>query len=381
MVEIKDMMSVEVMGIRLQNPVVVAAGPWSRGAHKIKESLMAGAGAVVTESIVSEPYPDFSPRYTYDGYGLQNIRLYSGLNMEAWLNAFAELKSDSQLVGKGKIIANIMAGTPSELAYMAKTFERAGADGLELGIACPMGEGAEILAGNPRKTYEYTKAVTKTANIPVSVKISQSMNNLPEVIAAVEKAGANGITAIDTVRCILDIDIQTGKPVLPTYGGYSGGPIRPMGIATVAGIAQCTEIPVFGVGGIETYEHLLQYMMVGASAAQIGTGVLIYGIEVISEIIGDLKGWMKKNRIYSLSEIQGKTLKELRSFEEIRVEPMKAVLKEPCQDQKCCSCVVCCLDQAIKKSSEGIAIHTEDCTGCGLCRDVCPKEKIFLQWA
>ena len=87
MVEIKDMMSVEVMGIRLQNPVVVAAGPWSRGAHKIKESLMAGAGAVVTESIVSEPYPDFSPRYTYDGYGLQNIRLYSGLNMEAWLNA------------------------------------------------------------------------------------------------------------------------------------------------------------------------------------------------------------------------------------------------------------------------------------------------------
>ena len=251
------MITIDAMGLKLKNPIIVSAGPWTRGHKKIIEALKSGAAAVVTESIVSEPYPDVSPRYAFDGNGLQNIRMYSGLDMEGWLEEFRILRENDRFGQDGLIIANIMASTPSELSYVAGKFEKAGADALELGLACPMGEGQEIIAGDAEKVYNFTKAVVDSVNIPVMVKLTQSTSNLSDVVDALKRAGASGVTGIDTIRCILGIDTDTGKPILPTYGGYSGGPIRPIGLAMIAGMAQSTELPIFAIGGIENYKHAL----------------------------------------------------------------------------------------------------------------------------
>lgn len=374
------MLSVEAMGLKLKNPVIVSAGPWTRGHKGIRAALDSGAAAVVTETIVAEPYPDLSPRYAYDGRGLQNIRMYSALDMEEWIDEFKQIKKDGRGNGEGLIIANITAGTPSELAYLARKFEKAGVDALELGLACPMGEGTEIVAANPNKTYAFTKEVVSTVGIPVMVKLTQSMNNLPEVVAAVEKAGASGITAINTMRCILGIDVETYEPILPTYGGYSGSPVRPLGLATVAGIAQSTELPIFGIGGVENYKNVLEYIMVGASAAEVGTAVLINGYGIIPQMIENLEAWMKKHHLSSLDEVRGNSLDKLYSFEELKVEPQRAYLTSECQATQCGKCLVCCLDEAITSVDGKIVIDENKCTGCGLCRDLCPDNKIILKW-
>lgn len=133
-----------------------------------------------------------------------------------------------------------------------------------------------------------------------------------------EKQGASGISGIDTLRCILKIDIESGKPDLPTYGGYSGAPIRPIGLATIASIAQCTDLPVIGMGGIENYENLIEYIMAGASAGGIGTAILLHGYDVVTQTIQHLETWMQAHSIKSIEEIRGRALPELYSFEEIK---------------------------------------------------------------
>lgn len=265
------MLSIDMMGLEMPNPVMVSAGPWSRGHELIRKALQSGAGAVVTESIVSEPYPDVCPRYAYANGGMQNIRVYSGINLDKWLEELAIIKESKKFGQKGLIIANIMASSPSELGYLAKKMEQAGVDAIELGLASPIGEGAEIIAGNEKETYEFTKAAVRAAGIPVMVKLSHNTSDLSRTVKAVERAGACGISAIDTMRCILNVDVETGIPVLPTYGGYSGAPIRPMGLAAVAWIAQSTKLPIVGIGGIENHINLLEYIMLGASAGAVGT--------------------------------------------------------------------------------------------------------------
>ena len=116
-----------------------------------------------------------------------------------------------------------MGTSPSELSYIAKKIEKTGIDGIEIGFACPMGEGQDIIAGDPERVYAYTCEVVKAVH-----------GNLSAVVEAAGKAGASGISGIDTLRCILKINIETGKPDLPTYGGYSGAPIRPIGLATIS---------------------------------------------------------------------------------------------------------------------------------------------------
>lgn len=374
------MISVNTMGLELKNPIIVSAGPWTRGHNKIVEALKSGAAAVVTESIVSEPYPDVSPRYAYNGRGLQNIRMYSGLDMDGWLKEFQILEENNRFDQDGLIIANIMASTPSELSYIAGKFERAGADALELGLACPMGEGPEVIAGNPEKVYSYTKEAVDSVDIPVMVKLTQSTSNLSEVLDAIKSAGASGITGIDTIRCILSIDTDTGRPILPTYGGYSGGPIRPMGLAMIASAAQSTDLPIFGIGGIESYKHALEYMMLGASACEVGSAVIVNGYNIITEIINDLDNWFKEKNISSIDDIRGISLKELHSFEEIKVEPNKAFMKTSCSNANCMKCIRCCLDYSISMIDNHIEINKDSCTGCALCVDICPENKINMEW-
>lgn len=375
------MLKAKLMGMEIENPLVVSAGPWTRGRKNLKKALGCGAGAIVTETIVSEPYPDISPRYDSDpAGGVQNIRLYSGLNLENWIEEINYLNEQKRYESKSKLIASIMGSSPSELGYIARKIEKSGVDGIEIGLSCPMGEGPEVLTGDPQRVFDYVSAVTGAVELPVSVKLSQCVANLPRVVDAAEKAGASGISAIDTIRGILHIDTETGRPVLPTYGGYSGTPIKPIALATVASAVQSTKLPVLGIGGIMGLDNLLEYIMVGAQAGAIGTGILLKGYQIVKEIIRELEIWAEEKQIHSLSQIRGCALKELRAFEEIKVEPKFAEFSTACMAENCTKCLDCCLDEALFKTEAGVRCDSEKCTGCGLCISVCPEKKIALEW-
>ena len=150
-------------------------------------------------------------------------------------------------------------------------------------------------------------------------------------------------------------------------------------MSTIAGIAQSTDLPIVGIGGIKNYEHLLEYIFVGASAGGIGSEILLRGYSVIGEILMDLDNWLAEQGISSIEEIKGNALGSLKSFEEIKVEDLKSDLLSKCTRSDCQQCVACCLDEAITFNKE-IEIDKDICTGCGICIDKCPDQKLKLVW-
>ena len=369
-------MKTEFLGLKLKNPIIVAAGPWNRDGRSIRKGIAAGAGAVITETIVSDALLDVRPRIAYDGCGAQNIRLYSDIQVEGWQREMDIAKSK-----EGIVIASISAHTPSELAYLAMKMERFGADAIELGISSPMGESLEVVASDAERVYEMTKEVVRSVKIPVMVKLSQNATNISKVAKAVISAGGSGVSAINTVRCILGVDVDTAEPTLSTYGGYSGVPIRPLGLASVATIAQAVEdIQICGIGGIENSKNALEYIMLGASAVQVGTAVMINGFEKITEIVNDLEKWLEEKGVKEVKSIRGAALKNLKSFEEIKIEPVVSRIGDPTCNADCIACVKACIYGAISKEGNIMIVDPEKCTGCGLCTFVCSEKKFKLDW-
>lgn len=368
-------MNTMFLGLKLKNPIIVSAGPWSRDGLSIKRAIESGAGAVITESIVSDAIIDVRPRIAYNGAGAQNLRLYSDIQIEGWEREMQIAKS-----GGGIVIASVSGHTPSELAYLATKMELFGADAIELSVSNPMGESLEILASDAEQMYELIKEVVDHVNIPVMVKLSQTATNISKVAKAAKRAGASGVSAINSVRCILGVDIETGEPMLPTYGGYSGTPIRPLGLAAVATISQTVDIPICGIGGVDNYKNAIEYIMLGASAVQVGTAVMINGFEKITEIVKDFEIWEKEKGIKSIQEIKGKALLNLKSFDEMKVEPVVCYSNGETCVENCDACIKCCMYQAINPEIGEVAINKELCTGCGICLFVCPIKKLSLKW-
>ena len=368
-------MKTDFLGLKLKNPIIAAAGPWNRDGKSIRKGITAGAGAVITETIVSDALLDVRPRIAYNGTGAQNIRLYSDIQVEGWQREMDIAKSK-----EGVVIASISAHTPSELAYLAMKMEKFGADAIELGISSPMGESLEVVASDAERVYSMTKEVVQNIKIPVMVKLSQNATNLSKVAKAVKSAGGAGVSAINTVRCILGVDVETAEPSLSTYGGYSGAPIRPLGLASVATVAQTVDIPICGIGGINNYKNALEYIMLGASAVQMGTAVMINGFDIITEVVEELQEWADKKGIKEVKAVRGTALQHLKSFEEIKIEPIISRMYDEICNRNCDACVKACIYDAIRKEGNVMVQDNEKCTGCGLCTFVCPDKKFRLDW-
>jgi len=223
-----------------------------------------------------------------------------------------------------------------------------------------------------------TKEVVSAVKIPVMVKLSQNTTNISKVAKAVKAAGGSGVTAINSVRGILGVDLENAVPALSTYGGISGEYIRPLGLASVATIAQTVDIPICGVGGISCAENALEYIMLGASAVQVGTSVMLEGRDSIRKIVQELEIWAQNHNVENLSELRGKALENLKAFDEIKFEPAVSHANGvPCSEN-CNKCVNACMYQAISRRGNSIRIDRAKCTGCGLCTFICPAKKLKL---
>jgi len=364
----------EFMGLALDNPLIVAAGPWSRNPETILKSLRAGASAVVTETIAMEVRQNVRPWIHAKNGGYENVRLYSDHALEHWTLFISEIAK-----ARGKVIASIMGHSPSELGYIAKTVYKAGASAIELGLSIPHGEGVAVMGSDPDNLYASIKSVISNVDIPVMVKFSPHVTNVSELAKVVERAGAASISGIDTMRSIVGVDVDTMKPYLSTYGGYSGMPIKPIGLATIASIAQSVKLPVCGIGGINKAEDALEYMMLGASTFQVGSAIMTHGYDVIESIIHDLDRWLDYRGL-NAKDIVGKALVNLKSFDEIEILPYRAVVEKSCESYDCQSCQTACLVDAISFPEGKIKIDATRCNGCGLCVSLCANQCINLRW-
>jgi dihydroorotate dehydrogenase (NAD+) catalytic subunit len=214
-------------------------------------------------------------------------------------------KKEIQNIGAPTIVS-IYGYTPEEFTQVAKTASEIGADAIELNVSCPHVKkaGAEI-GCDPELLADVVKAVKNVVDKPVIVKLTPNVSNICETAVAAEKAGADAITAINTVKA-MSIEVETGRPQLANkFGGLSGPAIKPIAVRCVYDVYRSVEVPVIGCGGITCWQDAVEFMLAGASAVQVGTAVAFKGVNVFSSITEGVDGYLKRKGYKNVKDIVG----------------------------------------------------------------------------
>ncbi len=367
-------MSAELGKLTLKNPVMVAAGPWSGSAEGLRKCFASGAGAVVTETIVMETHPTLHPYFHASGTQLFSIRLHSDLYLEQWEKSLTALDKR-----EAKLICSISGETVSEVRYLAARVERMGADAIELNLSAPVGMRYRSFSTYPERVSKFVEAAVKAADLPVFVKLPYEASYFPDMLQSIYDTGATAVTAIDALKCLSGVDVESRQTWMPTFGGYSADNIRPVSLAVTAMLKQYTPFQICSCGGISTSEHALQFIMLGATAIQLASAIHIEGYEVIGHVLQGMEDWMTSHGYSDFSKIRGAALSSLRPFEEIRPRPVRAKLLRSCATE-CDICRRGCIYGAIARQGGGITLDQKACVGCGYCLARCPEKKLNWDW-
>ncbi|MDH7517347.1 MAG: dihydroorotate dehydrogenase [Candidatus Thermoplasmatota archaeon] len=295
-------LTTKISSLKLKNPTILASGIMDEDVGSMKRIAGSGAGAIVTKSIGLKPregYPN--PTIVELECGVLNAM---GLPSPGIKEYGEEIKNFKKI--KVPLIGSIFGSNSKEFVELGRKMQEYGTDALELNMSCPHARGYGLEIGSdPVLVKKITYDVKQSVDIPVFVKLSSNVSDLKDIARAVEKGGADGVVAINTVKA-MKINLELKKPVLANkIGGYSGKAIKPIGVRCVYEIAETVDIPVIGVGGITTGEDALEYIMAGASAVQIGTGIYYRDLDVFRKICGEIEGWMKKHGVKRLSDLVG----------------------------------------------------------------------------
>ena len=271
-------------------------------AGSMERIFKSGAGAVVTKSIGLKPrdgYPN--PTVVELEHGILNAMGLPNPGIKEFKNEIKQLKKSNV-----PVIGSIFGSNKNEFVELSEKMQSYGIDALELNMSCPHARGYGLEIGSDSTLVrEITSKVKESNKIPVFVKISPNLTNIVEIAKSAEKGNADAIVAINTVKA-MKIDLELKMPVLSNkIGGYSGKAIKPIGVRCVYDISKNVNIPVIGVGGITTGEDALEYIMAGASAVQIGSGVYYRGIDIFKKVCSEMESWMKNHSYNSLSELIG----------------------------------------------------------------------------
>jgi len=295
-------LAVEIAGLKLANPAMLAAGILGLSGLTLKQAADAGAGAVVTKSLGLKHRSGYSnPTVVQVESGLVNAM---GLPNPGIDHFTQELQEAGGI--RAPVIVSIYGFTSWEFAAVAEKAVRIGADAVELNVSCPHAEktGAEI-GQNPLLIEEAVKATKRRIKTPVFVKLTPNVADIVELAKAAERGGADAVTAINTVKAMV-IDIETGKTVLGNkMGGLSGPAIKPIAVRCIYEIYEAVKIPVIGCGGITTWRDAVEFIQAGATAVQIGTAIAAKGVHVFKQVTDGLENFMSLKGFGGVEEIVG----------------------------------------------------------------------------
>lgn len=263
-----------------------------------------GAGAVTIKSISKEPREGHkNPTVITFEAGMLNAVGYSNSGVEKALEEFTNLQD----VGV-PVIASVIGTQKEDFVYVVERLSHTKFSAIEIPLSCPHTPGFGLLAGQgtPQATFGITSEVRKVTKLPLFIKLSPNIPEICTVAKAAEDAGADAITAVNSMGPGMIINIEARRPVLDfKVGGVTGDALRPIAIRCVYDLYKTVKIPIIGVGGISTGRHAIEMMMAGASAIGIGTGVYYRGIDIFKKIREEMVSWMQENGFDDINKIIG----------------------------------------------------------------------------
>ncbi len=295
---------VNLCGIELDNPIIPASGTFGFGYEFAELYDINCLGTFSFKGTTKDPrFGNPTPRIAECDSGMINA---VGLQNPGVEKVIAEELPKLAKCFSKPVMANISGFSLDEYAYTCEKIDKQEQVGwLEVNISCPNVHGGGMSFGtSPEAAAEVTRAVKAVTTKPVIIKLSPNVTDIVSIAKACEEAGADGISLINTLLG-MRIDLKTGKPVIANkMGGFSGAAIKPVGIRMVYQVSSAVKIPVVGMGGVSTAEDVIEYIMAGATAVEVGAANLVNPY-VCKEIIDELPAVMKKYGIKNLNDIKG----------------------------------------------------------------------------
>ncbi|MBY9015782.1 MAG: dihydroorotate dehydrogenase, partial [Candidatus Lokiarchaeota archaeon] len=294
------MLELNISELKLNSPLILASGILGVSYSTMKRLVDVGLGAITTKSIGPKPrkgYKNPSIVEIYPGTFLNSV----GLGNPGIDNFITEIKEIKKY--KFPLIVSVFGDTIESYIKVALKAEQAGANAIEINISCPHAEVSSI-GIDKNLTFSIVKSMKEGLNVPLFVKLNPNVSNLGEIALAAQNGGADAVVAINTLAA-MKVDINTKRPILSHgSGGLSGKAIHPIAVKLVYDLYKILEIPIIGCGGASNWQDVIEFILVGASAVQIGT-VLHQGLDIITDIINGLKKFLTYNEYNSISELKG----------------------------------------------------------------------------
>ena len=295
-------MRVKIAGVEWNNPVTVASGTFGSGEEYSEFVDLNRLGAVTTKGVANVPWPgNPTPRVAEIHSGMMNA---IGLQNPG-IDVFCKRDIPFLRQYDTKIIVNVCGRSTEDYCEVVERLANEDVDMLEINISCPnVKEGGIAFGQNPKAAEEITRAVKKYAKQPVIMKLSPNVTSISEMAKAVEAGGADAISLINTLTGMkIDINRKTFALANKT-GGVSGPAIHPIAVRMVYEAANAVNVPIIGMGGIETAEDAIEMPLVGASAVSVGTANF-YNPNVTMEIVDGIARYMEQNHFASVQDMVG----------------------------------------------------------------------------
>jgi dihydropyrimidine dehydrogenase (NAD+) subunit PreA len=383
-------------GIKSPNPFWLASAPPTDKAYNVVRAFKAGWGGVIWKTLGEDPpIVNTTSRYgavSYKGSRIaafSNIELITDRPLDLNLQEIKQVKRD--WADRALLVSLMVPCQEEPWKIILRKVEETGADGVELNFGCPHGMSERGMGSAVGQVPEYVEMVVRWckqhSRMPVIVKLTPNITNILGPARAAVRGGADAVSLINTVNSItaVDLDRMAPEPVVDgkgTHGGLSGPAVRPIALAMVAEIArdpECKNIPISGIGGIESWRDAAEFIALNSGTVQVCTAAMHYGFKIVDDMIDGLKNWMDSKGYPSLGAFRGKAVPNVTDWQYLNLN--YKIVADINQDLciKCGLCHISCEDtshQAIAalraNGQRRYEVIEAECVGCNLCMHACP---------
>jgi len=388
-------LSIDFCGVRCENPFFLSSSVVASNYEMVAKAFEMGWAGAAFKTVGLFVPEEVSPRFdvlrkeALPFVGFKNIEQISEYSLEENLKYLKQLKKDYPTK---VLVASIMGQNEDEWTELARLMTEAGVDIIECNFSCPHmaanGLGSDV-GQNPDMVAAFTEATKRGTHLPILAKMTPNIGNMEIPAMAAVKSGADGIAAINTIKSIMNVNLETftsGPDVKgkTSVGGYSGKAVKPIALRFIQAMKDCktlVDVPISGMGGIETWRDAAEFMALGCENLQITTAVMQYGYRIIEDLIEGMTLYLSENGILNVSDIVGKALPKIIDADDLERSSIcyPKFIRDRCVG--CGRCFLSCSDgghQAIKWDYENGSpgLIPSQCVGCHLCVKVCPAMAI-----
>ena len=390
-------LSTEFLGIKSPNPFWLASAPPTDKEYNVRRAFEAGWGGVVWKAlgedgppIVNVNGPRYGALYGADRrlLGLNNIELITDRPLELNLQEIKAVKRDYP--DRAMIVSIMVPCEEGAWKAILPRVEETGADAIELNFGCPHGMSERGMGAAVGQVPEYIEMVARwckqNTRMPVIVKLTPNITDVRYPARAALKGGADAVSLINTISSIISVNLDTMSPEPSidgkgSHGGYCGPAVKPIALNMVAQIGNDIEtknLPISGIGGINTWRDAAEYMSLGCGNVQVCTAAMTYGFKIVSEMKAGMSDWMDQKGYTSVTDFIGSALPNVTDWQHLNLNYVAKAKIDQDSCIKCGRCYAACEDtshQAISISEGRVfEVIDEECVACNLCVDVCPVE-------